>query len=97
MSREYIFQRKIHNKRILVILTQTNGYDRVHLGRLNYVYPHVLVLRWLTSPPCGCVVPHPLGNRELAPDYSGSFMTVFVSLAWSLARWDFYVASYQGI
>ena len=38
-----LFQRKIHNKQILVILTHVHGSDRVHFDRLNNVYPYLLV------------------------------------------------------
>ena len=41
------FQHKIHNKLLLVILTQIHEYDRVHFGRLNPVQWYLLVIRWL--------------------------------------------------
>ena len=43
------FQRKIHNKRILVILTQIHGSDRVYFDQLNPVQWYLLVIRWLDN------------------------------------------------
>ena len=42
-----LFQHKIHNKLILVILTQIHGSDWVHFHRLNPVQWYLLVIRWL--------------------------------------------------